>query len=368
MIASSECFCPRCYRSPFGNSYAGTGQTFYIWGVQSESGSFPTPYIPTTSSTAARAADNITAIGSLATALGSNTGSLMLRTNQSLASTTGTIIDSNGGILLGKTGANALTDNLVAGLITADTANWFAVATSGISWSPSGRTLVLNNGTAAIDGQSMTPATIFHLGSTGGSSAFLNGNIARLCVGCGLGTYTSPPVINFRSFAGLTQYPGNPIILQNAGVWNANGADAPYARGKIGSTYYAIMEGKTTDWLNLVLYTSTDLLTWTANGTNPVLTNTNGNWDHHYLLHPAIINIGGTWYMYYSGQSSGSTEAIGLATSSDLIHWTKYGTSPIIGDLNLAVPSVIKIGNMYYLYLPKGPTGRLWFITCLRTA
>jgi hypothetical protein len=157
-----------------------TTENIYIWGAQVEQGGFVGPYIPTSSSTVTRPADIISTSGALSTTLASSVGSLVATTTQSLGNTTGTIIDSNGSILLGKTSSNALTDNLVAGLTTSNTATWTGISNSGIAWDATGRSLVLNNGTIAIDTNAMMPATTFHLGSINGSSAFLDGFLQRV--------------------------------------------------------------------------------------------------------------------------------------------------------------------------------------------
>lgn len=154
--------------------------TLYVFGAQLETGAFPTSYIPTTSAAVTRAADAISATGSLSTGLAAAAGSLVVNTSGAIASTAAALVDSSGNILLGKTSGNALTDNLVAGLTTGNTATWTGSVKGGIAWNGSGRTLILNNGTAATDANAMTPATTFHLGSLSGSSAFLNGYSKRL--------------------------------------------------------------------------------------------------------------------------------------------------------------------------------------------
>jgi predicted GH43/DUF377 family glycosyl hydrolase len=69
------------------------------------------------------------------------------------------------------------------------------------------------------------------------------------------------------------------------------------------------------------------------------------------VLHPSVVNIGGIWYMYYSAKTTGGFSNVGLATSSDFVTWSKHGTSPIISDSGIALPSVIKIGSLYYMYV-----------------
>jgi hypothetical protein len=60
-------------------SYAGSGQSLYIWGAQLEASSYPTSYIPTTSASATRVADACfkTGIGSL---FGANSGTIYFQT------------------------------------------------------------------------------------------------------------------------------------------------------------------------------------------------------------------------------------------------------------------------------------------------
>ena len=162
--------------------------------------------------------------------------------------------------------------------------------------------------------------------------------------------------LSLRSFAGLSRSGSNPIIPLNAGTYNSNGADVPYVREAqlIGGTWYAITQANpsTDDWRNLALYTSTDLVTWTASGSNPVLTRTVGQ-DDHYLLHPALIKIGATWNMYYSAMNAaGTAESIYRATADDatFTSWTKQGQ--VITD-NVAVPIVILIGSLYHMYVAE---------------
>jgi hypothetical protein len=71
---------------------------------------------------------------------------------------------------------------------------------------------------------------------------------------------------------------------------------------------------------------SRDLQNWTQ--LSPVLAARPDGWDNLHIWSPTILKRGGTFYMYYTGVSSapqGGTpvQRIGLATSTDLLHWTR---------------------------------------------
>lgn len=169
------------WNSVYSGSFATllNGASGFAFG-QVEVGTAATTYIPTAAASVTRNADVVAVTGALATLLARNTGSLGIATTKSFNGIAGTLIDSNGSILLGKTSGNTLTDNLVAGLTTINTGTWTGPTKSFISWSPTGRTLSLNQGTAATDTNAMTPSGVFHLGSTSGTSAFDTAYTSRL--------------------------------------------------------------------------------------------------------------------------------------------------------------------------------------------
>jgi len=152
----------------------------------------------------------------------------------------------------------------------------------------------------------------------------------------------------------LVRYAGNPIILHNTTEWNAYAVDTPYLREfqKIGDYYHSITQVAATagDWNQLAVYRSLNLLVWEP--LNIVLEEPSAGWDKSYIVHPSIILIGSTYYMYYSAQDVGLIPKIGLATSSDMITWTRYGVDPIYTPPagNAYSPCVFKIGLTYYLY------------------
>lgn len=178
------------------------------------------------------------------------------------------------------------------------------------------------------------------------------GTVKNLTFSCTNGVTTltaTTKVITFRSFSNLQKYPENPISPYNTGSYNSAGSDTTYIKEgqSVNGTYYSITQGSDSGftWKNFILWTSTNLKTWTPYSTNPVFTGASGQWDATYLVHPSIINIDNTWYMYYSS----SQYKIGLATSTDFITWTRHPSNPIYTRGSYS-PSVIKIGNLYYMY------------------
>ena len=75
----------------------------------------------------------------------------------------------------------------------------------------------------------------------------------------------------------------------------------------------------------LVAYaTAPDEITWTKQGS--VLTGTVGAWDEGFVSDPSVLQVTGTYTMYYDNNENG----IGLATSTDGITWTNPLTQPVL--------------------------------------
>jgi len=163
-------------------------------------------------------------------------------------------------------------------------------------------------------------------------------------------------IVKSRDFSALTRYASNPIINYNTNAWNSYGVGNQFFKleNKIGNTYYGYVQAANgfAQWWNLITYTSTDLVNWTAHAINPAISNVVATWEAGYVIHPTTIKIGNTWYMYYSAIESGTNKhQIGLATSTDLVNWTKHAGNPVYSAAaDAACPSVIKIGSVYYLY------------------
>lgn len=58
-----------------------------------------------------------------------------------------------------------------------------------------------------------------------------------------------------------------------------------------------------------------------------------GNWDDYTTWTGSIIEYKGLWHLFYTGgnrSEKGLVQRIGLATSTDLLHWRKHPDNPII--------------------------------------
>jgi hypothetical protein len=163
-------------------SYTGDGvSNFYVWGQQVEAGVFPSSYIPTTTTAATRAAENITITGAANSNINAAIASIVAQLNGGESTSyAANIVDSNGTNLLGFDATNHGLTSISASLATANTANRTSRDKAGIAWSAAGRSLVLNGGTVATDATAQTPSATQNLGSAGATANFAYAYIERL--------------------------------------------------------------------------------------------------------------------------------------------------------------------------------------------
>jgi len=122
--------------------------------------------------------------------------------------------------------------------------------------------------------------------------------------------------------------------------------EAPYERGggtedprlvKIEGTYYLTYTGynnvdgvgKDKRDAQLCLATSSDLIHWTRRGV--ILPAYQGKWNVGWTKSGAIVSekINGKYWMYYLGEAGDSGGKMGVASSSDLLHWTDASDQPV---------------------------------------
>jgi predicted GH43/DUF377 family glycosyl hydrolase len=80
------------------------------------------------------------------------------------------------------------------------------------------------------------------------------------------------------------------------------------------------------------LATSTDGIHWTKHAGNPVLDiGSAGSFDDEQVAEPRVFRLGATYRMYYTGrQKSTERTSLGMAVSDDGINWTKHDKNPLL--------------------------------------
>src|SRR5438094_5745491 len=99
---------------------------------------------------------------------------------------------------------------------------------------------------------------------------------------------------------------------------------------KFGDMYYLTYTGYNKKDAQLCLATSRDLIHWERKGL--ILPAYKGNWNVGWTKSGAIIpeKIQGKYWMYFLGTSADKTDQMGLAYSTDLLHWTEATNAPVL--------------------------------------
>ena len=201
--------------------------------------------------------------------------------------------------------------------------------------------------------------------STGGLRPILDSTNNKLDA-TSSGTLTSGNQVNGQ-IAGSLQFDGTDdyVSFSTNGIsWTKSGSN-PMITGQFGSMWYNganDYQAYYSDGTNVLHATSADGISWTVDSAhNPVLTPTVGSWDSGYIEVVQVWKEGSTWYMLYRGHSASSLERkIGLATSADGLNWTKNANNPVLSASpatwevssgeGLDPWGIIKTGSTYYLW------------------
>jgi|GEM_PF-2071640 len=187
-------------------------------------------------------------------------------------------------------------------------------------------------------------------------------------VGCG--GVGAPGRIGYaESIDGVTwtKYSGNPVIsIGSPGAWNGDELD-DIAVVHTPNGYQAWVTGWNGGRASGGYYTSTDGRTWNQYSGNPVLQpGTSGAWDSAGVLPAEVIKMGDTYKMWYVGQNNAGQWAVGYATSSDGINWTKHASNPVFSPqpetweyASIQDLSVIYDGYLYHMWYEGRGTGSL---------
>ena len=151
--------------------------------------------------------------------------------------------------------------------------------------------------------------------------------------------------------------PNNPVLkVGESGQWDQVSVESPVVIFD-GTEYKMWYCGRrTTEETAIGLATSPDGLTWTKYENNPVLEPGDaGSWDKNQLNTGGVIFDGSIYKMWYAGRFR---RGIGYAESSDGIIWQKHEDNPVLAmgdsatwDVHAAYASaVVIIGNTYHMW------------------
>jgi predicted GH43/DUF377 family glycosyl hydrolase len=106
--------------------------------------------------------------------------------------------------------------------------------------------------------------------------------------------------------------------------WDEYGVADPYVI-EIGSYFYMYFLGEDRAWRQRIgIARSRDGIHWVKLRSNPVLEiGEPGSFDENGLGEPAVWQAGNFYWMLYTGRGAGEIRKLGLARSSDGVHWTK---------------------------------------------
>ncbi len=183
-----------------------------------------------------------------------------------------------------------------------------------------------------------------------------------------IGLATSPDGVAW------TKYSQNPIMSGTPGQWDEGSVNDEwviYESGQYKMWYggQTIVNGNPTSY-QIGYATSSDGIHWTKYADNPVLApGPSGTWDDLYVHLPTVIRNGSSYIMYYRGSSTKTTvtslkveSSLGMATSSDGVHWKKSGSPLTLArsssgwDTYQRVSDVLVVGGRYLLGYAGSPT------------
>jgi len=131
-----------------------------------------------------------------------------------------------------------------------------------------------------------------------------------------------------------TKQLGSPALTPGRlGTWDDGEVYAPVVVFNSGSyEMWYVGEGATGSGIRIGCARSGNGLTWTKSWANPVLVGEAGYWEENVSAFPAVVVEGATSYtMWYRGGDDGH-QAIGRATSTNGMNWTKYDDNPVLSQ------------------------------------
>lgn len=121
----------------------------------------------------------------------------------------------------------------------------------------------------------------------------------------------------------------DPVLSPEAAYEKDGGVEDPRLV-QFGDTFYLTYTGYNKKDAQLCLTTSKDLIHWDRKGV--IIPANKGNWNVKWTKSGAIVpeKIKGKYWMYFLGTSAEGKDQVGLASSTDLLHWTEETKTPVL--------------------------------------
>lgn len=127
--------------------------------------------------------------------------------------------------------------------------------------------------------------------------------------------------------------PSGPVIAPGGSAWDVRAVGQPCARLEK-DAFRMWYTGAGSDWQKRILLAeSHDGVTWTRRQAPALDVGAPGSWDAWAVDTPEVVRTPVGWHLYYFGQRDSSViegSAIGLATSSDGVTFTRLGGAPVL--------------------------------------
>ena len=162
----------------------------------------------------------------------------------------------------------------------------------------------------------------------------------------------------------VLQKEARPVLdLGPYGSWDEWGVADPYVIDVLGKLYMFYLGMDRAKRQRLGVATSSDGIAWTKLRSNPVLElGSFGQFDENGLGEPAVLIAKGFYWMLYTGRDHAENRRLGLARSTDGVHWEKRpevfsGPQPWASKV-LCDPSVLVDGGEIRVWFGGGDVAR----------
>ena len=144
----------------------------------------------------------------------------------------------------------------------------------------------------------------------------------------------------------------NPILTTGSdGEWDAIVAKLPVGVIRRNGLYHLFYSGRNQRTKQIGLATARDITgKWTKVPDNPVLNSRANAWDKFLSTHPApVFELQGRYHLLFRGMETRyKRQGLGLATSTDLRHWQRFQSDPVIAPTEeIASLAVVRAGQRF---------------------